>query len=199
MRNAIPHNIRIGTSNKGNTLIDLIIKLTEKLAGLLKLREERGRRIFEDHVEPIFHDLRTVYEDYKQLLIEAESMFNGNEHTVPDVILFLTKRRSKYEATRKGITQYISILRESERENLIDDFILKALMLLSSEPTFDSRRTIYTKCTSLLSDLRYLVSDEIQHVPKEPIDLVKAYKRDIDGWWEIISESYFELRVSLLK
>jgi|LGVF01.1.fsa_nt_gb hypothetical protein len=62
-------------------MLDLLLKLIDKLVELLKEREAANRRMFEDHIEPIYKDVQTIVDDYRQVL--SSVMQQLEDPTIP--------------------------------------------------------------------------------------------------------------------
>lgn len=178
-------------------MLDLFLKLIDKLTALLKERDTANRRLFEDHIEPIYQNVQTIVDDYRQVLSSVTQQLEDPNIHLDAVIKELKNRRKKYERIRIELEKYSAALHKSRPEGKVGQFTYACYHLLESEPTAKSKRMMMTPLTSLLDDL-----EEFNHTdfPKADIVHIAAmYSQEVDWNWRQIAQCYFDLRTECLK
>src|SRR5262249_35915022 len=101
---------------------------------LVELREEGARRRFENHVQPIFDDLRVVYDDYRAILSKLQMQISDPTISIDAIANQLRDDREKNLRLRDELRRYSGALQNAPKSE-ITDFVAAAMKLLRMEPT----------------------------------------------------------------
>jgi len=111
-------------------MIDLLIRLQEKITELIKERQNRKRRFFEEFYRDIYENLISVHHDYLVGLNEIRKQIRTNPPpTQSEIMYFIEKKRAKH----KGIRDHI------ETTN-------KAISSVYGNENFSQTETDFLKC-----------------------------------------------------
>jgi len=189
-------------------MLTLLLSLLDRLAKLAELREGATRRRFEDHVEPIYRDLRIVYDDYRAILSKVEIQFSDPAIPIESIANELRDQREKNLRLRDELRRYSGSLQNAPKSE-ITDFVEAAMKLLRMEPTTPDDRMIRVDSPvyKLLREVenRGLSPGDIVDlgVPnwnrQQFLEMVGAYEGTINRAWEHVSRVYYHLRSTSLQ
>jgi hypothetical protein len=80
-------------------MIDLLLKLLEKLGQLAEYRSARQKRAFKEMAEPMFNELLEVHKDYIRIFTEARSLVETSPNAEP-ALQYLERKRMEFEPVR---------------------------------------------------------------------------------------------------
>jgi len=193
-------------------MIELTLKLLDSIQSFLKLRLVENRATFEDHIEPIYKDIKTIYEDYTKGFQSIREALVDPAISLDKIIIDLRSKQQAQKQLRYDIREYSSAFLEEDRFSKdLKTFCSMAQEIISTVPSniVVPPRPHTTKMTSLLElleswgdpefredwhpestedDFRSFVSSEIQ-------DTLVA----LDTSWHRLIQSYFRLRVKCLR
>ena len=181
-------------------MIDTLVKVTEKLAELLKYRSERHRRSFAELVEPIYAEMVRVHQDYLNLLGSTLSALE-ERRDLRQVAAELTEARRKQEATRRAASDManelatMEVLKEYQVFFLaVGDYFLQAPLVGSTTPS-----------TWLLFMLRQLAGRKVEtlvevDMPTEEdfVRAVESLRECLQECWSSIVKTYTTLKAASL-
>ena len=188
-------------------MLTLLLSLLDRLAKLAELREEATRRRFEDHVEPIFRDLRIVYDDYRAILSKVEVQLSDPGTPIESIANELRDQREKNLRLRDELRRYSGSLQNAPKSE-ITDFVAAAMKLLRMEPTTpDDRMRVDSPVYKLLTEVerRGLSPGDIVDlgVPnwnrQQLLEVVGDYEATVNRAWEHVSRVYYHLRSTSLQ
>jgi hypothetical protein len=133
-------------------IIDLIIKLQEKITELIKERQNRKRRFFEEFYRDIYENLISVHHHYLISLNEIKNLLK--ENTDSSVVLEFIQSKS---STNKGTRDHIEMTREVIRDVFgKEDFIQAEKDFLNS---VDVYLTSYFEGRTPFSGLLWILNE----------------------------------------
>lgn len=176
--------------------VDLFLKLIDKLKELFMIRSQINRVVFESHVVPIFNDLRVIYDDYKSMFEVARDLVASEKSK--EAIIFLEKQRTFNKRLRNELIVYLKAC-EKEQSQFLKDFSKQAsnLIIFSSIQTEYSVHAEYGYTKTSGSTL--LIEQLKDWRPGYPIGHVNRMIRALDQQWDLVSKTYYDLRVNCLK
>ncbi len=191
-------------------MIDIFLRVVDNLVKLTQFKFDIDRKVFENHIEPIYTDLKKIVDDYHTILkdvINSIQTSDLSQSPPKDIISMLSKRRSDYAQMRDGVKKYSKVLKESKCSKDIQKFAAATFDLLDVEPVtpevikyFTDKKISRTKtaASSLIIDLTK-IHDNSPSSKRSVLSLAKYYTKEIDKRWENVSQSYYELRIKHLK
>ena len=111
-------------------MLDLFLSLIDRLIQLVEARNVRGRKLFKDHIDPIYTDLKTVINDYEKAFAEIEMMLSDSDVPIQTVLDTLENRRRKYARVRDGVRRYAEVIKANSPFDEITPFAEFCLDLL---------------------------------------------------------------------
>jgi hypothetical protein len=164
---------------------------------------EVDRRFFEDHIEPMYKDLKVVVKDYQEVLSDVEDQLVSLA-PVQSVIQILVERRQKYALMRAEIVKYADLL-NTRRPAQVDrgtysserSFPSAVLRLITSEPATGEAQGGPTMLHQLIEAFEDMAQRKVP--VQEYLWLVQQYSQNITQSWESIVDSYLRLRIECLR
>lgn len=158
------------------------------------------RRAFQDHIEPIYADLKLVVGDYRAILVDIQQKLDSEE-PIANIIQELVKERVQFAQTREEILQYVQILKESNRKfppGALANFAAATTNVLAAGPTVAENLVspIMTRLTSLIENFQHM---QELHAPREEYSkTLKEVSANLDRSWNVALKAYLELRAVCL-
>lgn len=187
-------------------MIDILITIVKQLIDLVKEKRVSKRNLFEDHINPIYTNLRLIIDDYRDIFIHVRRKLHDQTIPIHSIIDELTERRTKNSLLREEIKAYSEILKHSKNLEIINDFCWACWNLFNKEPTLeappDRPKPNLSLCISLLNDFEVLSEydpDEKEVSRTQYIEITDMYLNTINLSWQDIMEEYYQLRTKLLK
>src|SRR5438034_4295894 len=87
-------------------MLELILKLLEHLGALLKLRDASNRAAFVDHIEPIYRDIKVVYDDYMAVFKATSTSLLDEKVPLDSIVKALKSKREVNERLRQELVSY---------------------------------------------------------------------------------------------
>lgn len=180
-------------------MIDLILSLLDRLKDLATIRTENRRRLFEDHLEPLFNDLTSIHADYRkgfrtihELLADASVSDQELKDKTTDLQAELLHVRQKVRAYAHALSMNDKFPAEAAR--LLD--AVKAYFVFSSgDGTVRyPGQTGFTTLYGVLADL-----DGNPKFRESAVEYVSDLIDAVDRSWRYIASDYAVARVALLK
>jgi hypothetical protein len=180
-------------------MIDILLKILDRLIQLVKLRKERKEKIFKELVLPIFDDLLLVQRDYIKMFEKAsDDILNGIELT--KIIRNLEYDRLKFEPVRTKLYFLANEFLGSEISSDIDYFIdsvIKYFPVGDIEWPSLCKQSMrdFSWATSLILELKFhfiaLPEDDKQRC----ISRFITYQRQR---WEMVCDAFAKCKKSII-
>ena len=111
--------------------IHAFLEAIAKLIDLVRERREVDRRLFDDHVEPIFQSMRQIAKDYLRLFASVNSKLRDRQVPVAEALRYLETSRAELAPLRSEMTRYAAALLESRQPQAILHFATRCYELIS--------------------------------------------------------------------
>jgi hypothetical protein len=172
-------------------MLDLTLKLIDRLIALFRERDMNARKIFQDHIEPIYRQMGEVHQDYQSTLRQAEEQVSRS--TMQKTQKFLEGKRRALEHLRKEIHALGEEFPKGARERFPEEarvFYRCCIAYFHAQAAerFSGYRGYYT----LLVDSDF--ADKTQFASK-----LKEVISHSDKAWDELSSAYAKARLQLLK
>ena len=183
-------------------MLELFLKLIEKLIALSKEKKSIDRRLFEDHIDPIYQNIQIIVDDYRSVFASIEEHIADDAVPLKAIIDNLKARRRKQERIRKEMSKYAWALYNSRYQDKgkVSKFSNACFNLLKKEPTMPDPVVGMTPLTSLLEELeRYSELNKHEAISRDRlVELAARYSSGIDRRWQKVAQHYYELRTECL-
>ena len=186
------------------------LNILDNLVKLKQFKSASSQRLFENHIDPIYTDLRTIIDNYHEILRDVRIRLQEvsfSQSSTRSIILTLVQRREEHERMRGEIKKYSKALTDGNYGKDVRAFATAVFNLLNFEPVTTEMIQCFmvkplpktqTATTSLIWDLSKVLEAN-GNSQKAALSLVKHYTKEINEHWDIVSEIYFELRAKYLK
>ncbi|MGY6274134.1 hypothetical protein [Methylomonas sp. MgM2] len=178
-------------------MVELLIKLCEKLIELIQYRETVKKSIFESHIDPIYQSIKQIVSDYRQVLDDAEAMLQLSPERLSDVTKLLSDRRKVLLQAREELAAYSNALSTVSEETEVAKFAsicANVINVVVDKPTYPyPQKSILSSLHNALSILEKNPpsSDRIKFALFE----VKKYRKKVDMNWNAVVSDYHELKI----
>jgi hypothetical protein len=183
-------------------MIESVQKVVEQLVTLLQARQARLRRLFEDHVSPIYSKLNSIVSALEATMDGMQTSLRNPTSTPQEIYEDADAAMRKEWHDRWETTHYAFALRDAEHlPSSIGDFAqaVQSLFYVASDITME-RASL-----SLMRELGRLLHDAPQ-CDKNGIDwrrngteMVEFYRSHLNEAWKRVSEQYHKTRVQCLR
>ena len=190
-------------------MIDIFLKIIDDLEKLTRLKIDFDRKMFEDHIDPIYKDLKLIVDNYHSILKDVKNSLQETDFSRAStnrIVSMLIERRQEYGRVRGEIKRYSKTLKENNNRDDIQKFAIATFDLLNVEPvTMEMIENITGKQPPKATNATISLIWDLTRIPITPssqkgvLGLVKFYSKEIDRHWDIVSQYYFELRTKYLK
>lgn len=186
------------------------LNILDNLVKLKQFKSDSDRKLFENHIAPIYNDSRTIIDNYHEILRDVQAKLKETDFSQTSthtIILMLVQRREEHERIRGEVKKYSKTLTRGNYSKDIQIFATAVFNLLNIEPVTTEMIQCFmlkphpktkTATTSLIWDLSKVLEAN-SNSQKAALSLVKHYIKEIDEHWDTVSESYFELRAKYLR
>lgn len=178
-------------------MLDLFLKLIDRLIDLVKERAQTRRALFTDIVEPLFRDLEPVADDYFAFFdsIRADLAAAGPR----DVSLLVDKAKRGREANLRAREKVRSlskaILEAVNDGDVVAHFAAQVLVFFGS---FELRPSRAVRIVALLDQLSDLDAKQLKERRNELIEYVDFVKANMWHNWEHVASAYADARIGCL-
>ena len=93
-------------------MLDAAIKIIDRLISLVKERQSNNRKVFEDHIEPLFLDMTSIQRDYRSTFDEISERLRHlpiQEELISEII---TKKKPQLESLRTKVNAFSVVVEE---------------------------------------------------------------------------------------
>ncbi len=189
------------------SMIQIAVSIIDRLIMLLERRTASERRIFEDHIQPLFLDLTTIHEDYRNAFHEVSEVFRDRNVPAHRIAEKLQRRRLELEHLRAKIFAYTKAIESkvARKPRWLSEEGMAFLNSVQSyfETGVSESPTLYpvkgsTWFTSLL-DLIYISNMNGTLTRPDCIQLADEMAQAIDRNWARVTIAYANLRIRCLK
>lgn len=183
---------------EGGEVADILWAILGHLSTLPQA--EPNRRLFEDHIAPIYEQLKAVLKDYRATIAEIENQLVNSE-PIEHIIQQLERRRENLADVREEILSYSQLLRSefADTTGQLDSlagFTSAVVEFLTSEPVTGRPRSP-TRLSSLIQALDSLRSNKASR--HEYLEAVDNQAEAINASWPMVMHRYLDLRIRCLK
>jgi len=196
-------------------MLELILKLLDNLRMLLELRDKEHLAAFQDHVEPIYRDIKAVYDDYLVVFKVTRDGLLDDKVPLASIIAQLKSRRDTNQRLRQELVAYSEALKSSKRfPSDFSNFCNHISWIIQTEPT-DLKMPAGPATTQITGFISFLEEwsgassrrpGSYQEWPSSELEFRQFAAARLDSTinaltqhWQLAMNAYFELRVKYLK
>lgn len=185
-------------------MLDLLLKVLDKVKELLELRDKRQEKVFEKLIEPVYNEMQLVHQDYVEMLHQLAGLLStGTESEdvaakCKKALEFLEPRSLKLEALRAKLRAHSSLVFDDVKlQKDVSSFLEALIDYLDGGPlpklTTAGRRSRYARWVSLLRNLTHgeVIEDDLHIVQIYALEMLEETKAS----WKNFSEVFAEIRV----
>ena len=178
-------------------MLDLFLKLIDRLIGLVKERAETRRTLFTDIVEPLFRDLEPVADDYFSFFDSVrDDLAAAGPQDVPELVEKARKAREAKLRAREKVRSLAKAIHETvDGSSVVAHFAAQVLMFFNS---FNLRPSHAEKIVALLDQLSNLDAEQLEERRDELIRYVDFVKANMWHNWEHVASAYADARIGCL-
>lgn len=206
-------------------MLDLFLSLLTHLQTLLKTRNANNRAIFNDHIEPIYGGIQTVYDDYVATFERTRGLLRDDGTSLELIIAELKTKRKEKKRLRQELVTYSTVFERSARfPEEFSTFCFYSSKIILREPTaldvplspMTTQMGPFIELLEQWSDPRYRdwFGENRKRFDEEQLGEHPVTERDFREFaagclsttlfnmadhWKLVMESYYELRVKHLK
>jgi hypothetical protein len=92
----------------------LALGVIDRLAKLIQSREAARRRLFQDHIEPLFLDMTAIHSEYRTVFEELSERFRENPHSPEFIEDVVQKKKPALEHLRIKVHSLAKVFSEAE-------------------------------------------------------------------------------------
>lgn len=180
-------------------MIDLILSLLDRLKDLVIIHTENRRKLFEDHLEPLFNDLTAIHTDYRSSFQAIHDMLVDGALSYQEIKEKTTELRAGLLHVRQKVRAYADALSENDKrpDEAAELMVAIALYFMCATGDEDAEDPLVTRYTTLISILSGLDGSPMYR--EAAVEEVSKLIVSVDNSWNWIVESYGAARVALLK
>ncbi len=186
-------------------MIDLIIRLIEKLLELLKHRNQFRNKQFAESIDCVFQDLKVIHQDYLQMFTTCLGQLRV-EKELSEVTNSLLLNRLEHEAMRRSVSSLADSLAQNKKLEEFEHFFIEVRNYFSSNGSFPTD----TRSSILLGEIERCVREQqfgefvSSEFSEEEIrqflsQLVQSMLSDIRSSWLKLSNLYAKAASGNLK
>lgn len=178
-------------------MVDLFIRLVDKIIELARVRDQRSDRVFVEIVEPLFKDLPVVVQDYLVLFREAEGALARSSaddaSTATVVTELISRRREEALLLRRKVAEMATSIRRSfDDADLIEYARAIEGCFYSIDAIPDATRAS-TDATTLIGLLDLLKTAKLDKVTL--YDAIRRARHALEHSWTNVTQRYAVLRL----
>lgn len=181
-------------------MLELLLKLIDRIIQFQDRRSERKQTLFKDIVEPSFDEISAIYSDYRKMLASARQAIEQDD--IGKAIHNLESDRELYLATRTKLASMATVIRDNPRDTaepedyaeLVSLFLADIGWLIMSRTEHGQDVAYSSRASTLAAHLREHVDDD----PGAAIALLDSTLTGIEEQFQSIATSYSTLRASAL-
>lgn len=185
-------------------MLDSGIKIIDRIIELLTYRKQSGRKLFLDHIEPIYVAMEKIHLDYlsalEQFIKDIPKIKN-----IDDLIASIKARKIPLEPLRVKINSFSKVAQKQKHlPDKVEHFFYCCTNYLDFKST-NSELIYYYGCHSLILEevIKLKNADNSAEPSKFEIGLIHTqvplWQKDIRHAWEWLTKAYSECRLVLLK
>jgi len=177
-------------------VLDLFLKLVDRIIMLLRGRAQRSVHVFQDLIEPLFNDMPLVVQYYLGLFRAAEKLLITDGEQGRDLVkstLLIAERREELIAIRRKIQQLTHIVETTFDDDRVCSFAQAIAGCFYSFPTETSREHLATDATTLVGLFERLAASDMATI--ELYDLICQARHTLEQSWADVTRRYAELRL----
>lgn len=196
-------------------MINSFLNIIDRLIQLFTIRKTNKRKLFIDHIEPLYSEMSEIHKDYLNACRELKSYVSNKSNTdysLNDIKETLTKYKTTLEPERVKVFTLAQFVKNKKlRKQLFKealpfyDSCFLYFCFAAGEPNFlsEEMKDAFMPYSGLYTKL-YKFTDEYMS-GEQVVNLVSFNKllndqeQFLSKSWDEISKIYSELRLSLLK
>lgn len=182
-------------------MLDVAIKIIEKIIWLLNRREIKKKQLFNEIIEPLFLDLTTIHKDYRNVFFEVEDLLRDTSIPEKLIIHKLEKRKRELQLLRQkvlalGEMYEKEIVNNIKLSNEVEEFLnLVVYYFHIGVGKAPPRRLFGTYYTTLLSTINDIGFNSRENCLFE----VKSMRDEIESRFADITIAYARAKIINLK
>jgi hypothetical protein len=186
------------------------IAIIDRIISLIKVRQENRRKLFIDHVEPLFKDIEQIHIDYLKGftdLLETIHSFPSEE----EIRTHLLHKKAELENLRVKVNSCLKFhqKRQFDLSTSFESFVFACLIYFGAQSgeILGKYGLFYTDLIGIL-DRKHdsfsmppdLKKSDLKPEPRFTMELaLQAILNEVRKRWEYVTEKYSECRYELLK
>jgi hypothetical protein len=175
-------------------MVELFLKLIDRLIDLLERQKKSKRAIFTDHIEPLFTDLAQIHSDYLTSLNEIAELINDPARSGLAIRFEVAKRQRAFAPLRAKVAALSKAISAADFDKPIKDFADEVCnyFVIATEDEDLVRPSAYS---ATLRFLDWVLWERGRIRARSRILTVIAC---IDVRWARLTEAYANIRLHLL-
>jgi hypothetical protein len=187
-------------------MVELILKVIDRLIDLLERGKKAKRAIFSDHIEPLFSDLALIHADYIAAMTEISEQVQSL--SLRDLKVEMEKRRQTLAPLRAKVTALTHAIHDCDFDEPIRRFAVAAIGyfdLTTAEEKILAQHQIdprgvpasaFTLSSSLLDLLMSdFDEDSAESTPRELLSRIDQIRVGIADRWSVLTVAYAQVRL----
>ncbi len=185
-------------------MIELLLKLLDKLGQLQELRIARKRKAFKELAEPLFNELQGVHRDYLMNFSEARALVESSPDDLRSCIMYLKKRSAEFDPVRDKLVAFSKTIQTQHDAIEMDGFLSAIARYFPTGNIEGLEDTIFhngsTAYTNLISELERMQNVSRLSVsrwdrrPMSPETTIAAFMDHLQEKWEYVCEAFAKLK-----
>jgi len=174
-------------------VLDALVSVADRLIELLKYREERRAKLFDDLVEPVMNQLTEIHADYLRILETLRQKLAGvteetSAATVRDATEYLLEARIDKEPLRRKLIALVQQLAIARREEPLIAFARACVQYLESGQGVPG-----TLGTMLLHE--FTAGDPVTTAQRIQTDILPSVTDNSRQKWEDVTQAFAAARL----
>jgi hypothetical protein len=191
-----------------DAMVELLLKLLDKLKELYEVQDRRQERIFEKLIEPIYKELQLIHEDYMESMHKLQQMMPQSDNDADSLLSrqraleYLKERRNKLQPARAKLETYsIDFPDDSPKIQTDSQRFLLAVTAYLNRAVLGFGRTRYTALIEYLSGRDGVLPFYLDAPKSEACSadfFVKEMTADCEQSWKKVSAVFTSIQVKTL-
>jgi hypothetical protein len=173
--------------------LDLFLKAIDRFIQLASVRAESRRRLFKELVEPLFHELESVVDDYYAFFSKSLVLLQGaDRESMTAVVAQVREMREQQMLTRVKLRQLAASLQEHSKDDMVVQFCRAVCGMFEAAPNRSTTRKM-SKSAELLDLFELVASEKINRSGLASV--IKDSKDEFALQWIAAVQSYGYLKL----
>lgn len=187
-------------------MLEVLLRLLDKIKELLELRDKRQERIFDRLIEPTYNELQLIHQDYLEMLHQLGSLIPSDsdewdvcETKTAQALELLRTRRVRFEAVREKLRACRDVIysRKVSLHEDINSFLRAVLAYLYYGAEEDDPwpvSSVHRTWINTLEHERFYMHSELEKIRLSYNRSVKHVREK----WEDVSSVFSALRLNTI-